>query len=115
MALAIRFLTLLVAVFVSACAARQTTPTAISHPGDAALSCAEIEAQIARNQTETARLIGAEDDVVSGNVAAGVVGTLFWPAWLATDLSSAEQIQFRALQDRNENLARIYDDRDCAA
>jgi hypothetical protein len=51
--------------------------------------------------------------VVSGNIAAGVVGAIFWPALLATDLSNADQIQLRALRDRNANLARIREDRGC--
>jgi hypothetical protein len=67
----------------------------------------------ARNETEALRLAGADEAVVSDNIAAGVAGAIFWPALLATDLSNAEQIQIRSLRDRNVNLERISTERGC--
>ena len=79
-----------------------------------ALSCEQIEDEIKRNEAEAIRLTDVDEKVVSGNIAAGVVGTVFLlPAILAIDLSNAEQIQFRALRDRNANLARIREQRGC--
>ena len=106
---------LLFALMLTACAARPATPVPQSQAGDATSSCEEIAAEMARNEAEAARLIGADDGVVAGNVAAGVAGTVFLPALLAIDLSNAEQIQFRALQDRNRTLARLHRERDCQA
>jgi hypothetical protein len=34
----------------------------------------------ARNETEALRLAGADEAVVSDNIAAGVAGAIFWPA-----------------------------------
>ena len=97
-----------------ACAARQASPVAISQPGDATLGCEQITVEMARNEAEAARLAGIDEEVVSGNVAAGVVGAAFFPpAWFALDLSNAEQIQLRALRDRNTNLASMHQDRGC--
>lgn len=104
---------LLFVLLLAACAAQQTTPVALSQPGDTTLSCEQIAVEITRNEAEAIRFAGADEDVVSGNIAAGVVGTIFWPALLATDLSNADQIQLRALRDRNANLARIREDRGC--
>ena len=109
-----RVAALLFGVLLAFCAARQTSPVVLSQPGDATLSCEQIAVEMARNETEAARLTGVDEEVVSGNVAAGVVGTVFFPpAFLALDLSNAEQIQFRALRDRNNNLARMHQDRGC--
>jgi hypothetical protein len=101
-------------LFLAACAARQTTPVAISQPDDAKLSCEQIDDEITRNEAEAIGLTGVDEKVVSDNIAAGVVGSLFlFPAILAIDLSNAEQIQFRALRDRNDNLIRIGKQRGC--
>lgn len=101
-------------LLLAACSARQTTPVAISQPGDETLRCDQIAAEMSRNEAAALRLVGAEEDVVSGNVVAGVAGgLLLWPAWIAIDLSDAEQIQYRALRDRNINLGRIQEDQGC--
>ena len=107
------FLALL--LLLAACGARQTTPVAMSQPGDEELSCDQIAAQISRNEAEAIRLIGEEEDVESGNVAAGVVaGALVaWPVLLAIDMSDAERIQYRALRDRNTNLGRLQQQQGC--
>ena len=62
---------LLFVLLLGACAAQQTTPVALSQPGDATLSCEQIAAEIARNETEAVRLAGADEDVVSGNIVVG--------------------------------------------
>ncbi len=100
-------------LLVAACEARQTTPVAMTQPGDADLTCVQVAAEIKENEAKAIELAGADMDLVSNNVAAGVVGTLVWPMFLATDLSQSEQIQFRALRDRNANLERIYRDQEC--
>lgn len=97
----------LAAVLLAACAARPANPVPLSRPGDEALSCEDMAREMERNRKAATGLAGAEDDVVSGNIAAGVVGVaLFWPALFAMDLSNAEQIELRALNDRNDALRR---------
>ena len=52
--------------------------------------------------------------MVAGNVAAGVTSAvLFWPAVFAMDLSNAEQIELRALQDRDKTLTRLEQKKGC--
>ncbi len=109
-----RCIALFFVLFLAACPARQATPVQISQPGDGDMTCDQLAEQITRNRAQAGRLVGAEEDTVAGNVAVGVVGTLIlWPAWMALDLSNAEQIQFRALQDRNRNLARLQETKGC--
>lgn len=100
-------------VVLAACAARQTTPVALSQPGDVTLTCPQIVDEIRSNEAKAIQMAGADDQVVSDNVAAGVVGTVFWPAFLATDLSNADQIQLRSLRDRNVQLERLHKQRGC--
>ena len=104
----------LLTLLAAACEARQVTPVPLSQPGDTALTCEQIAAEIAGNEAEAIRLVGADSDVTTDNALLAVTGTvLFWPALFALDVSSAEQIQFRALRDRNTNLARLQQDRGC--
>ncbi|MCG8323330.1 MAG: hypothetical protein MI921_27775 [Cytophagales bacterium] len=100
-------------LLLAACGATQVTPTAISHPADKQLTCEEIEGEISSNEKEALRLAGVDEDTESGNVAKGVAGAFFWPILFTMDMSNAEQIQLRALQDRNKNLEHLLGARNC--
>ena len=93
------------ALFASACA----TPTVVDaeQPGDANLSCAQIESQIAeaREFEEEAR---EDRGVNSTNVAAAV---FFWPGLVGTYLNTEEAIE--AAQDRREHLGQLYEAKGC--
>lgn len=105
---------LLVALLIAACAARSSNPVQLAQPSDERMTCEALSAEITRNTVEAARLAGADQAIVGQNVAAGMVGTLiFWPALFAMDLSNAEQIELRALQDRNQRLEEIQNRRSC--
>lgn len=104
-----------------ACGAPQVTPVRLSQPDDATLTCEQIAAEIAGNQAEARRLVDAEGDVDAGNVVAGMaVGGLVGGipmAFLMSDMEaeawSTEQIQYRALRDRNINLSRLHQQKGC--
>ena len=101
-------------IFTAACAARPSNPVAISQPGDAQMSCEQLVAERTSNRRKAAALAGADEDVVTGNVAAGVASALvFWPAVFAMDLSNAEQIELRALQDRDRTLEGLQKQKNC--
>ena len=104
-----------------ACGAPQVTPVPLSQPDDAALTCEQIAAEIAGNQAEARRLVDVEGDVDAGNVltgmaAGGLVGGIPM-AFLISDMEaeawSTEQIQYRALRDRNINLSRLQQQKGC--
>lgn len=94
-----------VALMVSACA----TPTVVDaeQPGDARLSCAQINEQIeeAAEFEEEAR---DERGVTGTNVAAAV----FFPLGLVgTYMNTEEAID--AARDRREHLSELYEDKGC--
>ena len=101
---------------VAACGARASNPVAISQPGDKSLTCEQIAVQVKANNDLAVKKAGGDQATIDQNAAAVAVGTiLFWPAMLAVDLSNAEQIELRALHDRNKSLERLYKKKDCAA
>ncbi len=103
-----------IAAAMSACGARSSNPVAISQPGDKDLTCEQIAGQVQANNTLAVEKAGGKQEVANQNAAAVAVGVLvFWPAMLAMDLSNSEQIELRALQDRNRSLERLYRGKDC--
>jgi len=93
---------------------RQANPVAMSQPGDASLDCAAIQAAQARNRAEAARLAKLDEGVALGNALAVTVSRAwFWPAVMGVDLSDAEEIEARALYDRNRRLAEIGGRKGC--
>jgi hypothetical protein len=62
---------------------------------------------MAENHQRAMKLAGEDEALESQNVAAFL---LFTPA---IDLSQSEQIEYRALQDRNKNLDRLRKQKGC--
>jgi hypothetical protein len=99
-----------------ACAAAPSNPVAISQPGDASLSCDQIIDQVEANNELAIEKSGADAATVDGNIAKGAIASvIFWPAILAVDLSNSDQIELRALRDRNRSLERLYRKKGCDA
>lgn len=104
----------LVCLLAAACAPRQVTPVQISRSGDDSLGCSQVLAEYEGNQNAAIALVGEKRVTTKQNYAAGTVGILLvWPALFALDLSQAEQVQIRSLQDRNANLERIATAQGC--
>jgi len=107
---------LVLAAALAGCAVRKVTPVAMTQPGDAQLGCAEIASQIAANRSHAAELVGTDNEVAQGNVARGIaMGVAFGGLGAAAslDLSNAEQVQARALLDRNERLTFLAREKGC--
>ena len=103
-----------VVCLVAACGHKPSNPVAISQPGDTALTCQQIESQMTANRHAANTLAGLDSDREATNTAAMVASAVvFWPAVFAIDLSNTEQIEMRALQDRNQNLARMHGKKQC--
>lgn len=96
------------------CAARPVTPILMSQPGDDALTCAQLDQQIAANQSTAVELLQKDKQVEQGNTAKVVAATVF-SVWLAMsiDLSHEEQIMMRSLYDRNERLVSLKQQKGC--
>lgn len=100
--------------FIAACGVRSSNPVSISQPGDKALSCAQIVEQVEANNTLAIEKAGGVQATEDQNVATIAVATVvFWPAMLAIDLSSSDQIELRALRDRNRSLERLHRTKNC--
>jgi hypothetical protein len=88
----------------------------MSQPGDQDLSCQALKQQIAENFVAEEKLMQRDHDVMQANTAKGVGGVvpIVGPLIIASsDLSNKEQIQARALVDRNERLQSLSKQKNC--
>jgi hypothetical protein len=104
------------ALALAGCATRQVTPVKMSQPGDAGLSCAALAEQISENRTSAERLFKQDKKVADGNTAKTLGSALpmvgiFLLA--SNDFSNAEQIEARALMDRDQQLRFLMKQRGC--
>ena len=102
------------ALCIAACASRPVTPVAISQSNDAQLTCSELDQQIKSNQLAAVELMQKNKAVQQANTAK-IVAAFVFSEWIAfsVDLSHAEQIEMRALADRNEELQRLKRQKGC--
>jgi hypothetical protein len=96
------------ALLLVSCAARPANPVATTQPTDTQLSCEAIDQELAANEREARGLVNLDGSVVTGNV----LSVMFFPYTI--DLSQKEQIEFRALYDRNRNLERLKRKNQCS-
>ncbi len=104
------------AIFLAACAAQPATPVRMSQPGDENLSCDALKQQIAENSAAAQKFMENDRQVSNGNIAKGVGGAI--PALgllliASTDLSNKDQIEGRALVDRDERLTNLSKQKNC--
>jgi len=93
---------------VTACAGRDAAPVAAYNAYDAQLSCSQIDAETAANNNKVSQLQKEKENAIAANIAIGAVGLLlFWPALFALDTSDAQDVETRALNDRNNSLAYL--------
>lgn len=98
---------LAVALALSACAGRPPAPVAVVQPADRGLDCTQIAAEVAANDVKIRNLGSEEGGKVAQNVAAGVVGLFFFPAWFLMDFQGTAPKEVAALQSRNQYLATV--------
>lgn len=87
-------------------------------PGDEALSCSDLNKQIADNAAAVAAFQHQDKDVENGNIARGVGSAIPYVGIVvaaSTDLSNEEQVKARALADRNERLANLAKQKGCTS
>ena len=99
------------------CAAREVTPVAMSQSGDEGLNCNELAKQLAANESDIKVFIAKDKRVADNNVAKNVAGAVIPGVGIlliaSTDLSNSEQIQARALIDRNQQLHYLEKQKGC--
>lgn len=93
---------------------RQAHPVQLSQSGDAGLECRAIADMQMRNRLDAVRLAKLDEGVAAGNaIAVTISKAWFWPAVFGVDMSDVEQIEARALQDRNRRLDEIAASKGC--
>ena len=100
-------------LFCAACAGRDPAPVATVQATDANATCAMIVAEIEANNIKIKELADEQGIKVGQNVAAGVVGVLFFPMWFAMDFKGAASKEVAALQARQQYLTTLATQR-CA-
>ena len=104
---------LICAFGLAACAGRDPNTVATSQPQDIYASCAQLQAEIAANNTKVTQLAEEQGWKTAQNVTAGVVGLVVWPVWFAMDFKGAADKDVAALQARQQYLAILATER-CA-
>lgn len=103
------------ALALASCAGRTPAPVSLSQPSDQATSCEGFAAEIAANNSRALSLAQQQSNTNAKNVGAAVVGVLlFPPLLLAMDLSGADGVELQALRARNEHIATLMRQRNCA-
>ena len=103
-----RLLAILGLLAISACQTRTATPVHLAQPGDDAMSCAQIADERLSNRKQAAKLAKLDEGVALSNAVAVTLSQVwFWPAIMGVDMSDVEQIEARALMQRNDRLAAL--------
>jgi len=106
------------AALLHGCAAANVTPVRMSQPGDEILSCDALRTEIAKNTAAAEAFVKSDKRVEDGNVAKGVGSAIPYIGILlmaSSDLSNKEQIQGRALVDRDERLTYLSNQKHCTS
>ena len=95
------------------CGGRSANPVASYQPGDEQRSCTGLQAEIASNEQEIIRLLPYEN-AAGKNVALGVAGVFFIVPFFFMDFKDAEELEIRALRQRNQRLREIAYNNECS-
>ena len=104
----------LTALLAAGCQTRNANPVRISQAGDGALDCEMIREIQLENRQVAAKLVKLNEGVAIGNAIAVAINKVwFWPGIFGVDLSDAEEIEARALFDRNRRLEELASAKNC--
>jgi len=105
---------LLATLALPACAGRAPAPVPVVQAGDRSLDCPAIAAETSANAQKIGALGSEEGGKVAQNVAMGIAGLIIWPLWFAMDFQGAASKETAALQSRQQYLATLAEQRNCA-
>ena len=100
-------------VFCSACAGRAPQLVATVQPQDRHMDCAAIMAEVQSNNDRVQELATEQGWKVAQNVAAGVAGFVIPVLWFGMDWQGAASKEAQALQNRQQYLATLAEQRNC--
>lgn len=99
-------------IALTACGGRNANPVARYQIGDEKRGCEGLKVEIAHNEQEIAKLVPYED-ATGKNVALGVTGAFLIVPLFFMDFKDGEQVEVKALRDRNLWLREIASRKDC--
>ena len=105
-------LVIIVVSLVAGCGGRAANLVAVTQYGDQDKSCSMIADEVSFIDSEVSRLL-PETKKAGKNFIAGVAGAFFILPWLLIDVSQAEQLEIKALQQRRNYLAIIDSEKNC--
>lgn len=109
-----RLLAILGLLAIGACQTRTATPVHLAQPGDDSLSCVQIADERIANRQKAAKLAKLDEGVALSNAVAVTLSQVwFWPAIMGVDMSDVEEIEARALKQRNTRLAALAKSNGC--
>ncbi len=107
------FILLVLAAGLAGCGGRSPNPVASYQPGDEQRSCTGLKTEVASTEQEIIRLLPYED-AAGKNVALGVAGVFLIVPFFFMDFKDAEELEIRALRQRNQHLRAIAYDNGCS-
>ena len=99
-------------IALSACGGRNPNPVARYQIGDENRACEGLKVEIAHNEQEIIKLLPYED-ATGKNVALGVTGAFLIVPLFFMDFKDAEELEVKALRDRNLWLRELAHRKKC--
>jgi hypothetical protein len=109
-----KFVLLIMAALLPACAGRAPAPVAVVQAQDRYMDCAAINVEVQANNKKISELGGEEGGKVAQNVIVGAAGLLIPILWFGMDFQNAAGKEVAALQSRQQYLATLAEQR-CGA
>jgi hypothetical protein len=100
-------------VAAAGCAGRAPNPVPVVQTQDRFMDCPAILAEVGANNQRLSDLASEEGWKVAQNVGAGVAGLFIWPLWFGMDFQGAAGKEAAALQNRQQYLAVLAEQRHC--
>jgi hypothetical protein len=105
-------LLVVVALMVVSCGGRNPNPVARYQLGDENRACEGLRMEVAHNEQEIIKLLPYED-ATGKNVALGVTGFFLIVPLFFMDFKDAEELEIKALRDRNVWLREVAHRKSC--
>jgi hypothetical protein len=97
------------------CAGRAPAPVAVVQPTDRYMDCTAILAEVSANNERVKQLASDKGLKTTQNVAAGVAGLFIPVLWFGMDFQGTADTEITALQNRQQYLAMMADQKRCGA
>ncbi len=103
---------IIIALISTACAGRHGTPISTHMSGDEIRPCSNLRLEMDEIRQKIDRLV-PESSKTGKNVALGVGGLFFFPAWFFMDLKNGEAVDLKAYQERYNYLHKVSIQKGC--